>query len=367
MYKGIDYILIITIIILTAFGTIMVFGATTYMVPIQNEVNSFRISQIRNLLVGFSAFTITSFFPYRFLKNKYLIYTLLFSILILLSLIAFGMTGNTVKGANRWVAGIQPSEFSRLILILFFAYSLAKNRARLKEFKVGIVFYYSIALLFAILILKQPAFSAAALITMILIMMTYIAGNRFKHNLIILAVLIPVSLYAMTMESYRMNRIISFLGLNDNVEMNYQVKQALIAIGNGGLDGVGIGKSKAKEGYLPESHNDYIFAFISDETGFIGALILISVYIIMIWRISRIALLSEDFHAKLLASGVALMVFLYVVVHILINVDIFPTTGTTLPLVSYGGSSLLINLTALGIVMNIGYSSYRAKNGFSKN
>lgn len=274
-----------------------------------------------------------------------------------------------VKGATRWIdigfGRFQPSELAKIGLIVFYAGYLTEHKNELGDFWNGCV--KSFALLIppiAILFFLQDHLSASIVIILIISIMMIMAGTKIKHFLSIgivggSAATVGMLLLATLKEkgSFRLARLTTFLNpWADPTEDGWQVIQGLYAIGSGGLFGVGLGQSKQKYLYIPEPHNDFIFAIIAEELGFIGCLVVICLFAIFIWRGILTAMKAQDSFGSLLAIGITSLVGIQAIINIAVVTSSMPATGMSLPFFSYGGTALLILLCSMGILLNISRS-----------
>ena len=366
--KGYDTVLILTIMVIFGFGSLMVLSATCFMSNIEYDTNPFAYIQLRNAIIGLTVFISAAAIPYTWYENRKFIYSvsfLLFS--VLLGMLVVSGFANEAKGASRWVFGLQPSEFAKIILILLFSFLLKKNQDKLNDYKVSIIFNYGILFIFLILIVLQPSYTITALTFLIITTMIYISGTKFKHLFYTALLIAPILLGVLLSEEYRRDRVFSYFtpDAEKSLQQNdFQLNQSKIAIGNGGVFGIGLGESLAKERYLPEAHNDFIFAIICDEVGFLGASIFILVYLSLIYQIYKVASNTMDRFGFLIVVGIGTKIVIFALANMLIAVGAIPTTGVTLPLISYGGSNLMVTMLSLGIVVNISRTSYlERKNG----
>ncbi|PID26650.1 MAG: hypothetical protein CR982_09380 [Candidatus Cloacimonadota bacterium] len=351
--KRFDVVLILTIVLLFLFGSLMVLSSTCFMSSIEYDTNSYLLSHFRNMSFAFFLFLLGSFIPYKLYDNRLFTYSTSLILLVVLYGMLISGFANEAKGAARWFFGVQPSEFAKLVLIFLFAFLLKKNHDKSDDYKVTILFSYGILFIFLIPILLQPSFSITALIFLFISMMIFVGGVKFKHIGFTIAIVVPILIIVLFTERYRIERFTSFyFGDKDS----FQLKQSKIAIGNGGVFGVGLGESLSKEGCLPEAHNDFIFSIICDEVGLLGALIFIAVYAFLIYKIFKVALSTNDRFAFLVVTGIGCKITIFALANILIAVGAIPTTGVTLPLISYGGSNLAVTMLSLGIVVNISRS-----------
>ncbi|PDO11271.1 MAG: stage V sporulation protein E [Candidatus Reconcilbacillus cellulovorans] len=266
--------------------------------------------------------------------------------------------GDVRGGARSWLGigsfGIQPSEFMKFGLIVFLARHLSERGRELRRFFRGLL--PPLALIAAAfgLIMLQPDFGTGAVLVAASLMMVFAAGARFAH----LAALAGVGLAGLAAliaaAPYRLRRIVAFLDpWSDPLGAGYQAIQSLYAIGPGGLFGLGYGNSLQKHSYLPEPQTDFIFSILAEELGFLGGAALIALFLVFVWRGMRAAMMAPDAFGGLLATGLVGMVAVQVIINIGVVIGLLPVTGITLPLVSYGGSSLTLVLTAIGVLLNI--------------
>ncbi|WP_127567476.1 stage V sporulation protein E [Paenibacillus xylaniclasticus] len=261
-------------------------------------------------------------------------------------------------GARSWLGissfGIQPSEFMKLAMVIFLARWLSDNQQKVTHFTKGLLPPLGFMGTAFGLIMMQPDLGTGAVMVGASLIMIFSAGARLKHlgSLALVGVAGLVVLIAIA--PYRLQRITAFLDpWQDPLGAGYQSIQSLYAVGPGGLIGLGLGMSRQKYNYLPEPQTDFIFSILAEETGFIGGTLLICLFLILVWRGIRTAIASQDTFGSLLAVGIIGIVGVQVLINIGVVIGMMPVTGITLPLVSYGGSSLTLLLTALGILLNI--------------
>lgn len=314
-------------------------------------------SQSIFLILGYIIMFIVSKIPYqKYKKFANIIFGICFLMLILVLIPGIGTVRN---GSRSWFGlggfGIQPSEFTKLGLIIFTAKYLSNNRGELKDIKKGVLPILSVLILVFGLIMLEPDFGTGVVIVMTIIVLLFVSGVKmnFFIKLGILGV-IGVTLLIL-IAPYRMERIVSFLNpWTDPLGSGFQIIQSLYAIGPGGLLGLGFGNSIQKHFYLPEPQTDFIFSIISEEFGFVGILIVSSLFMTIIYRGFKISMNCEDLFGKHIAFGITFGLAFQTILNLSVVVGLIPVTGVTLPFLSYGGSSLLISLTSMGILLNIG-------------
>lgn len=373
--KKFDYILFWTTIILLILGIIIIssasasssqekFGNTFYYL---NHQIIFGI--IPGIILAILAFKI----PINFLK-KYSFFLILIN-LILLGMIFINGIGLEIGGARRWISVgkiiFQPSEFLKLTFILYLANWLG-NRVDIKENKnkikknknilffidqTFIAFLIIIGLVAGLLIL-QPDIGSLGIIFLTGVLIYFLAGTTIWHSVLIILISIFGLLFLIKIASYRLNRLLVFLKPEiDPMGLGYQIKQSLIAIGSGGIFGLGLGMSNQKY-FLPNSISDSIFAIFSEETGFIGVIILIFFFLIFLWRGFEIAKKSTDRFCQLTAVGITFWIISQSFINISTMIGVLPLTGLPLPFISYGGSALATELIGVGILLNISKQKY---------
>ena len=361
----VDYILVVTLLILLSIGVVMVLSASAPSSLSQNKSSyTYFLKQFGFAIVGLGIMWFTSKVDYRFYKKYYwIIYIISVAILLLVLIPGVGVE---VKGARRWIklpiiGQFQPSEVTKIGMILFYAGYLTDHKNELKDFWRG--FIKPLVLLgIPILILYgiQNHLSVSIVIAAITCVMMLMAGCRMLHFVIAggigVAGIAAYLVKNLTSESdsFRIDRILVFLNpWSDATGTGYQMIQSLYAIGSGGLFGVGLGNSKQKYLYIPEPQNDFIFAIVAEELGFVGCAVIILLFGIFVWRGIVIAMKAPDMYGSLIAVGVTTLVAIQAIINIAVVTASIPTTGMALPFFSYGGTALVILLFAVGILLNI--------------
>ena len=358
--KSGDYMLFILVMGLVIFGVVMIFSASYYS-ALSKTGNPYKYLVDASMwaAVGTVALLAASTMPLEVFKK--FAYPGVVVGLVLLLLI-FTPLGKDSHGAVRWldlgVITIMPGEFAKAFAILFAARWLSDDPKRIQKGAGlrGIVPVGIVMLVYVVLILKQPNMSTAMTVAFILCGMMFVAGLKLFWIPVIGGLGGAAGWYLLTMPGaeYRLQRYTSFLDpFADPLGAGYQVVQGMLAMGSGGLTGVGLGQSIQKTLYLPEPQNDFIFAIIGEELGFIGCLILMITYLVLIWRCCHVCLNAPDLFSMLLASGITIMLAVQVLLNIAVVTSCMPPTGIILPFVSYGGNAQLIFMGAMGIMINI--------------
>ena len=355
-----DFILIFLTLILIVFGVIMVFSASYYSALSKyGDAYHFLIRDGVFAVIGIAAMLGVSKIPYRVLRK--FAFPFLAAVVFML-LLLFTPLGKTVNGATRWldlkIITVMPGEFAKLAVILFTASYLTNGRDKLK--KAGsVIWLMLVGGLIAGLIMLQPNMSTAVTVVLIMGSIMFVEGLSWKWIGSLLAIGGAAGAGIIIKEGgYKLQRITSFLHpFDDPMGDGYQVVQGLLAMGSGGLFGVGLGKSIQKNLYLPEPQNDFILAIIGEELGFIGIAALMVVYMLLIWRCINITLNAPDRFSMLLGSGVTAMIAIQVLFNIAIVTSSMPPTGVILPFISYGGNAMLVCCIGIGILLNISHYS----------
>ena len=357
MKKRMDYILFISVLIICIFGIIMIYSSSSIWAEFKYQ-DAFKYVKQQGLffIVGIFVMLICSKINLDFLKKKAnLILGVCFLLLVLVLIPGIGTIRN---GSRSWFGigglGIQPSEFAKLGLIIFTAKYLARNQKNMGDVKKGALPIFLVIGVFFLFIMLEPDFGTAMVMALTLIALIFVSGLKIsffvKLGILGLAGIVLLIIAA----PYRMARIVSFLNpWSDPLGSGYQIIQSLYAIGPGGLLGQGFLSSRQKHFYLPEPQTDFIFSIISEEFGFLGVLIVCGFFFLLFYRMLRIALRSNDLFQKYLTFGLAFGIFIQASLNLAVVVGLIPVTGVTLPFFSYGGSSLLISMIGVGLVLNV--------------
>lgn len=348
---GPDRLLIGLIIMLTLIGILFVYDSSV-VIAMRDFSDRFYYAkeQIKWLLLGWTVCAVFSFISY---KTWYRAAVPILMATIGLLLLVF-IPGISVKalGARRWInlgfTTLQPAEFAKLALIIYLsAWFSSKERKRLVPFLVLLGMVVG-------LILLEPDLGTASIVLIIALLLYFFSGAHISHFMVLLPILAVGVLMLSIFSPYRFARLTSFIHPEkDPLGSSYQIRQATLALGSGGLLGVGIGKSRQKYEYLPEANTDSIFAIIGEETGFIGSTVMAFLYLIVVYQGYKIALRVQDGFGRMLALGISSWIGLQAMINIAAISALIPLTGVPLPLISYGGSNLVVMLAGLGILMNV--------------
>lgn len=353
-----DLSLLFPVLFLVGIGMVMVYSASSALALKKFGSSYFFLKkQALFALVGLVGLVMARHFPYRLWRS--LAYPAVALAFVLLVSVLVSSWGHTAGGATRWlrVAGFtfQPSELARIALIVYLAFSISKKQDRLREFAIGFVPHIIVLSMLLVPMMLQPDFGSAVILTLLTGIMMFAGGVPLRHLLLSALALLPAGAYLLVSAEYRMRRLMSFLNPWDYpTAEGYQTIHSLMAFGSGGLWGSGIGKSLQKLFYLPEPHTDFIFSVIGEEFGLLGVTLTVGLYGLIIWRGIAIARRTEDLFGALLCFGLTTALALQVCINMGVTLGLLPTKGLTLPFLSYGGTSLVLNMAAIGIIMNIG-------------
>lgn len=356
--KAVDFTLFLSIMILVFIGIIMVFSAS-WPEAMQKFDNGYHFLTRQVVFAGLGFFVIIVLMniDYRYYKKFALP---IFIMAIILGLLIFSPLGDESKGARRWLIlfgfRFMPSDIIKLASIIFFAAFLSNKKERISTLLYGTIPALMIIGVSCGLIYFQKDLGTTVTLAGTMMAMFFIAGMSLPHLFALGASACGLLYGAITSDGneYRLERVTAFMDpFADKLDTGWQAVQSLYAIGSGGLFGLGLGKSRQKFFYIPESYNDFIFSIIGEELGFLGSLLVMFLLLIVIWRGIVIALKVEDRFGCFLATGIIALIAIQSLIHIAVVTSSIPTTGITLPFISYGGTSLVMNMAAIGILLNI--------------
>jgi cell division protein FtsW len=350
-----DVTLAATLVGLIAFGVVMVYSASA--VYANNMFGNGFHFLIRQTVFAVAAFVVLIIFTrvdIGLLRRS--TYPVLLVAVLLMIAVALGF-GRSAGGATRWLAvgpvNVQPAELAKLAMIMWLAHSLAKKSDRMRTFSIGFLPHVLVAGLLMLLCLAQPDFGSAVMIAVLTFVVLFAAGAKAGYLLGCVLLAVPIGYAAIASSPYRMRRITAFLEPFEHRQgAGYQITESLMSFGSGGWTGVGLGDGRQKLLFLPEAHTDFISAIIGEELGFIGVVLLCAAFGWVVFRGLRAAWRAQDEYAGYLAAGMTLFIGLQAFTNLAVALGLLPTKGLALPFVSYGGSSLLVNAAAAGIILN---------------
>ena len=315
----------------------------------------FLLRQLAWAGAGIVALVVMMYFDYRRLAGPAVVFPALALQLILLVVVLFAdRSHNTHRWLHLGSVSLQPSELSKLVLVVFLAYFLEQRQGEVNDVQHTLLPIGLITGATTALVMAEPDFGTALALAMIVAAMLFTAGVRLKYFVSVALGALPVACWLVLHSTYRHNRVLAFLNpYADPLGKGFQIIQSFIAVGTGGITGVGLMEGKQKLFYLPEPQTDFIFAVVSEELGFIGAVALVVAFAIILWRGWRASVGCTSEFGRLLAIGLTVMVVGQALVNMSVVLGLLPTKGIPLPLISYGGSSLFVTLAAVGILLNI--------------
>jgi cell division protein FtsW len=354
-----DRWILLTTVALVFFGALMIYSSTSVITPVlaKKNVTEFYYFKrhIFTIAIGLFILFLTCYKLKLSFVQKYATHLLVLSFILLVLVFIPGI-GVTAGGATRWIrlwpSTFQPSELVKIAMVIFLARYLSQPGNKTDSY-ASFAKPIGIMVLFQVVILMQPDFGAAMSLAFLTIAMLFISGVRFRYLASLGVFAVPV-VAILAMKPYRLQRITCFLDpWKEPLGCGFQLIQSFIALGSGGMTGVGIGSSKQKLAYLPESHTDFIFSIIGEEFGLIGVLTVIVLFLIIFVRGIAVANRAKDEFIYYLATGLTLMIAVQALINFAVATGIVPTKGLPLPFISYGGSSLLVNMAAVGMLLTI--------------
>lgn len=350
-----DRVLFGTVVVLLAIGLTMVFSASAALVIESDEgSNPFLLRQVAAALIGLSLMWAAMHVDYRQLRRPLVVYGGLALVVLLLVVTLFQPLLN---GTRRWIflgpLSLQPSELAKLAVVVFAAYQAERQAERERSWELIVPCCVAAGLL-AALILLQPDLGTAVLVFATALLVLFLAGSPWRFFLVSAAVLAPIVFVLVRLEPYRWRRITAFLEPERYaLDAGFQAHQSLIAVGSGGVFGLGLGGSVQKLHYLPHPHSDFIFSIVAEELGLVGALLVLALFGVFLWRGVVAGLRVTDPFGRLLAWGLTGAIVLQALLHVSVALSLMPTTGVPMPFLSAGGSALVTTLVASGVLLNI--------------
>ncbi|MFT3921273.1 MAG: putative lipid II flippase FtsW [Myxococcales bacterium] len=361
---GADPMLFGAVIALIVLGVVMVYSASSVRaVRVFGDGHHYLLRQAAYAAIGLPLLLVLARLDYHFYRP--FAKPVLALAVGLLLMVIFGL-GHNAGGASRWIqlgpVNVQPAEVTKLALILWLADSLAKKVDRIRSFSVGFLPHVLIAGFLVVLCMAQPDFGSSVILMLLTFVLLFTAGAKIGYMLAGAAVALPIAYLLVRSSEYRWQRIIAFTDpLKYRMSGGYQIVESWMSFGAGGVAGVGLGDSRQKMLFLPEAHTDFIAAIVAEELGFVGFCLLVTGFVVIVIRGARSALRSVDDYGTYLAIGLTMFIGIQAVTNLAVVLGLLPTKGLTLPFLSFGGSSLLVNCSAVGILLNISRPRQRAE------
>ena len=346
-----------TVLLLLAIGVVMIYSSSgVYALQVLGDSMYFLKRQLMFLLIGIGMTLFVMSVDYRHIQP--LAKPILLIAVGLLVLVLVPGLGKEISGAQRWFRlgpiNFQPAEFAKLAVIIYVADFLTRKQKYITNFKKGFLPLILVMGFVCAFIVVQPDLGTTVSIAVIILIMMYVAGARISHLTFIGLAAVPVLVFLIATAPYRLKRIIAFLDpWQDPQGIGFQLTQAQIAFGSGGLFGVGLGKSQQKLFYLPAAHTDFILSIIGEEFGLVGCLVIVLLFTMFLWLGVQIVKRIADPFGYFLSIGVLVMIGLQAVVNIGVSIGALPTKGLPLPFISYGGSALIFHLISIGLLLNV--------------
>ncbi len=354
-----DKTLLFAILSLLIVSVVMVYSSSSVVaLRTYDDPAFFMKRQILWALVGLAALAAAMHVDHRLLGDQRIVIGLVAVSLLLLAATLVPGIGKTINGSRRWLRfgmlSFQPSEFAKFTLVVYLSYVIAKKGNRIRDFMNGVVPIYVVTGIFLAFAALQPDFGAAMTLACVAFVLLFAGGANLLHLGGTALAATPLVVVAVAHSAYRARRIFAFLNpWADPQGAGHQIIQSFLAFGSGGIFGRGLGEGRQKLLFLPERHSDFIYAVIGEELGLIGALAVLALFAVILWRGIRIALAAKDRFSSLLALGITSLISIQGLVNMAVVTGLLPTKGIALPLVSYGGSSLVVTLGALGVLLHI--------------
>ena len=354
-----DRMLLFAVLLLLTCSVVMVYSASSVVaLTTYDDPAYFMKRQIIWAIGGLALMVFAMRTDHRLLSDQRVVLALVLISLLLLAATLVPGVGRMVNGSRRWLRlgmlSFQPSELAKFALVVYMSYYIAKKGEQLRDLMNGIVPAYVVTGLFLLIAIRQPDFGATMTLAGVAGILLFAGGANLVHLGGTAALCLPLVYVAVVHSAYRTRRIFAFLDpWADPQGAGHQIIQSFLAFGSGGVFGRGLGEGRQKLLFLPERHSDFIYAVIGEELGLIGALSVLVLFLIILWRGVRIALSQRETFSRMLALGITLLISIQGMINMAVVTGLLPTKGIALPLVSYGGSSLVLTMGALGVLLNI--------------
>jgi cell division protein FtsW len=352
-----DPLLLLSALALAGIGLFMVYSASSALAAKRylDEAYFFK-SQLLHVMAGLLVMGLLASLDYRRLERA--AYYLLLGVLLPLLLVLLPGVGHEAGGATRWLRigplSIQPAEFAKLALVVYLAYSLSVHSDQIKSFSRGLLPHLGVAVVMIIPVLAEPDLGMSVILFALTVAMLFVAGARLVYLLGLLIAAAPLAYMLIVLFPYRFERLLTFWDpWADPNGAGFQIIHSFFALGSGGLTGAGLGASRQKLFYLPEPHTDFVFSVLGEELGLWGVLLVLALFLVLILRGLKVALEARELFGSYLALGATLIIGLQAFINAAVVMGLLPTKGLTLPFISYGGSSLVVNFACVGILLAV--------------
>ena len=364
LIRKLDPVLLLSTFILVGFGIVMVYSAS-FAVADQRMGDPYHFlkKQAVAAVLGIVLLVVAARINYHIWQSLSL--PLLLASVVLLGVLILPGMRREIGGSSRWLKlasfSFQPAELAKLALVIYLARSLTRKDGRMKEFTVGFLPHVIVLGVMFLLVLKQPDFGTGIFFASVVFIMLFVAGTRLVFLGGAVGAVLPVLIYLAVKADYRWERLVAFWDpWKDPGGAGFQIIQSFLAFGAGKIFGVGLGEGRQKLFYLPEVHTDFIFSVVGEELGLIGVTVLVALFVLLIIRAFQVSLRAPDLFGTSLSLGITVLVAIQTLLNMGVVMGLLPTKGSTLPFISYGGTSLMVNLMAVGILLNIHSQSGRA-------
>jgi cell division protein FtsW len=355
--KSIDYTLLAVTLLLMAMGVMMVYSSSAILAQERYHDSLYFLKRelVFSLVGIFLILTLKNIDYHVYYKWTY---PMLAVVLLLLALVFIPGIGHSAGGAQRWIriggVGLQPSEITKLAVLFFLAYALAKKGEQIKSFNKGYIPTLMVTGFFAALVLAQKDLGTAFLIGLVSFIMLYVAGTRLSYLVATILAICPALYFLIFNVDYRRKRIMAFLDPWEHLrDSGFQIIQSYVAFNSGGLTGAGLGQGKQKLFYLPAAHTDFIFSVIGEELGFIGVSFVMILFLVLLFRGTKIAFRAPDPYGTFLAVGITTLITTQALINFGVVTGLLPTKGLPLPFLSHGGTAMLVVCVLIGVLLNI--------------
>ncbi|QDG54773.1 putative lipid II flippase FtsW [Persicimonas caeni] len=352
-----DMWLLASVFLLVGFGVVMLYSASAVMAADKFGDHLYLVkNQLQKIVLGVVVLFGALRLDYRWYQR--LVYPILGGTFIMLILVLIPGIGAVQNGAQRWFSiggmSFQPAEVAKIATVMFMAYSVSKKGDKMDKFSVAFVPHVAMVGLFVGLLMQQPDFGSSVILLTIMGILLFVSGAKIRYLSGFVVAGGVLAYFAITAREYRMERVQAYLDpFSYRTGIGYQISESLISIGSGGLTGVGLGNGTGKLGYVPELWNDFIGTIVAEELGLLGVVLLVGLFMTFLWRGTKIAFEANDEFGRYLAFGLTALIGMQAVANLCVVTGLLPNKGLTLPFVSFGGSSMIVALFSVGVLLNI--------------